>query len=286
MLSYQGMLPNPHSRSCTAKLKLHPSHLLLAEWMGGTVGLAHAGHHGNGSYVGPREALASYRRSRGKATDEAYLGRVEYMTQQPAARPAQRWSDFTSAAVPRVSSTASPAVMWGPEAAEHVTLLGLRYDERKRIDRVLARSFFAEGAGSAKCAVRNQPPGERPYFPLFDWGYDAAAVNRFWKGRAFDLEAPTTGGNCVFCFMKGTGTLRAAAGSRDPQRVPGAPSDIGWWSTMERRYAREVPARNGDGLTRFGFFGVRGPTFADIAAGREGGSSRYARGVPACDCTD
>ena len=28
--SDQGMLPNPHSRSCTAKLKLYPSHQLLA----------------------------------------------------------------------------------------------------------------------------------------------------------------------------------------------------------------------------------------------------------------
>ena len=45
LVSLQGMLPNVHSRTCTAKLKLYPSHLLLSEWLGGTDGPAHAGHH-------------------------------------------------------------------------------------------------------------------------------------------------------------------------------------------------------------------------------------------------
>ena len=53
MLSYQGMLPNPHSRSCTAKLKLYPSHQLLAEWLGVTNGPAHM-----------RQALGTRRQSR------------------------------------------------------------------------------------------------------------------------------------------------------------------------------------------------------------------------------
>ncbi|MCY4281057.1 MAG: phosphoadenosine phosphosulfate reductase family protein [Acidimicrobiaceae bacterium] len=44
-VSLQGMLPNPHSRTCTAKLKLYPSHDLIGEWLGGTEGPAHAGHH-------------------------------------------------------------------------------------------------------------------------------------------------------------------------------------------------------------------------------------------------
>ncbi|MCQ3814198.1 MAG: phosphoadenosine phosphosulfate reductase family protein, partial [Acidimicrobiia bacterium] len=45
LVSLQGMLPNVHSRTCTAKLKLYPSHILLGEWLGGTDGPAHAGHH-------------------------------------------------------------------------------------------------------------------------------------------------------------------------------------------------------------------------------------------------
>ncbi len=286
MLSYQGLLPSPHTRSCTAKLKLHPSHQLLAEWFGRTEGPRHAGHHGGRRYIVPEDALASYRKSGGKAPDDEYLQRVDFMTRQPAARPAQRWQDYTDAEITLPSPAAEPASMWGPDAVEHVTLLGLRADETKRINRVLTRTMFAEGATTAKCAVRNQPPGERPYFPLADWGYDGVAVQRFWKDRSFDLQVPVDAGNCVFCFMKGTEALRAAAIAPDPARVTGSPADISWWSEMEEKYAREVPARDGDGISRFGFFGLRGPTFAEIADGCPGGSSRYARGAPACDCTD
>ncbi len=285
MLSYQGMLPNPHARSCTAKLKLHPSHQLLAEWLGRTAGPRHAGHHGTRRYLSPEAGLANYRRSGGKASDHTYLRRVAYMHRQPAARSAQRWGDFTDAPVP-APSTNEPAPMWGPNATAHVTLLGLRADEPKRIDRVLARSMFAEGVGSRRCQVKNQPPGERPRFPLADWGYDDAAVRRFWRTRDLDLDVPDYGGNCVFCFMKGTRSLRNAARATDPRRVPGAPSDIRWWDLVERRYAREVPAREGGGTVRFGFFGKSGPTFAEIADGGPCGSGRYTQGVPACDCTD
>ncbi len=58
MVSYQGMLPNPHSRTCTAKLKLFPSHELLAEWLGGTAGPAHSGHHWDNSAGGGGGAVS------------------------------------------------------------------------------------------------------------------------------------------------------------------------------------------------------------------------------------
>lgn len=286
MLSYQGMLPNPHSRSCTAKMKLYPSHQLLADWFGDGAGPDHSGHHGNQSYVTPSHALAQYRRSGGTASDDAYLRRIAYMTEQAQARPAQDWCDYTDAPIRESNGHSGPAPMWGPDATKHVTLLGLRADEGNRVQRIMARSMFAEGAGSRQCAIRTQPPGERPCFPLVDWGYDEEAVRRYWGDRSFDLELPEYAGNCVFCFMKGTKAIGLAAHQSDPKRVVDAPSDVGWWVAMEQRYRREVPARNGKGVSRFGFFGVRGPTFAELA--RCGGSDadRYARGAPACDCTD
>ncbi|MYJ46456.1 MAG: hypothetical protein F4070_02145 [Acidimicrobiales bacterium] len=54
LVSLQGMLPNVHSRTCTAKLKLYPSHLLLSEWLGGTEGPAHSGHYWSVSDDGTR----------------------------------------------------------------------------------------------------------------------------------------------------------------------------------------------------------------------------------------
>ena len=286
MLSYQGMLPNPHSRSCTAKLKLYPSHQLLAEWFGVGQGPRHVGHYADRSYVTPGRALDQYRRSGGTAPDDAYLRRIAFMTGRPPARFSQRWCDYTEAPVIRPNEKPSLAPMWGHNAKLHVTLLGLRADEGNRVRRVMERSMFAEGAGSRKCAIRTQPPGERPCFPLVDWEYDEDTIRRFWRNRTFDLELPRLAGNCVFCFMKGTKAIGIAAREPDSMRVPYAPSDIQWWVNIERKYRREVPARDGAGVSRFGFFGLRGPTFAKLAAAGGGDGDRYARGVPACDCTD
>lgn len=288
MLSYQGMLPNPHSRSCTAKLKLYPSHQLLAEWLGAGPGPAHAGHYANRSFVTPQSAAERHLANGGLSSATAYAERVEFMTAQPPARPPQLWRDYTEAPIERgdANSPSRPAEMWGRDAAEFVSLLGLRADERRRIDRVLSRTLLAEGAGGRLCSIRTQPPGERPYFPLDDAGITADDVTAFWRRREFNLQTPPSGSNCVFCFMKGTETLRQAGQEDDPQRVVGAPSDIAWWADIERRYRREAPARNGDGVSKFGFLGVAGPSFAEVASGTVARRSRYATGTVACDCTD
>lgn len=285
-LSYQGMLPTPMSRSCTAKLKLYTQHLLLAEWLGGTTGPAHDGHHADRRFLNPDAAIRLYRKNGGEADTPNYRQRVEFMTSQPPARPAQKWRDFTRVPVLSRCANPRPAELWGRDAARFVTLLGLRADEPRRVKRVLSRSFFAEDAPRRKCSVRTQPPGERPYFPLCDAGVSAADVAGYWRGRGFDLACPEHAGNCVFCFMKGTTQLAAAARTPDPQRIVGAPSDIAWWADVERRYRQERPRRDGNGTSRFGFLGVSGPTYAQLAAGDTGAGSRFASGGVACDCTD
>lgn len=288
LLSYQGMLPNPHSRSCTAKLKLYPSHRLLAEWLGGAEGPLHEGHHGEQTYLTPEAAERLYRANRGVASGEAYARRIEYMTTRPPSRPSQRWEDYTGA--PVVSrpfiGPAGQAPMWGKDAAQFVTLLGLRGDEERRVMRVLSRSLFAEGAGGKQCSIRTQPPGERPYFPLYDAGWSESDIDAFWQSQDLSLDIPEGAGNCVFCFMKGTRQLQWQAQQPDPARVASAPSDIRWWDKMETRYHREEPARDGCGVSKFGFFGVKGPTFAEIGDPMSKLKGRYATGSPACDCTD
>ena len=66
--------------------------------------------------------------------------------------------------------------LWGRRPTEFVTLLGLRADEEARGSRILDRTLFAEGAGTAQCTTRTQPPGEHPYFPLADTGPTASDV--------------------------------------------------------------------------------------------------------------
>ncbi|MDE0395658.1 MAG: hypothetical protein OYK82_12865 [Gammaproteobacteria bacterium] len=286
-LSFQGMLPNPHSRSCTAKLKLYPAHLLLEEWLGGTAGPRHDGHYSNRSFVDGDASERRYRAHRGIDDSGSFRMRVACVLRQPPSRRRQRWSDFTGADATRSRiGKGEPVTLWGRPPTEFVTLLGLRADEQPRVWRILDRTLFAEGAGSAKCAIRTQPPGEHPYFPLADAGWTANDVDTYWSVRGQGLQLPAGAGNCVFCFMKGTHDLRAVAQSLDPDRVADTPSDIGWWDSIERRYRRKAPARDGSGHTVFGFFGVNGPSYADIANTECVLNGRYTTGSPACDCTD
>ena len=288
MLSFQGMLPNPHTRSCTAKLKLYPAHDLLAEWLGGGEGPRHAGHYAPRTFAGPEESLALHRRNGGSQGEVSYLRRVRAMTDAPPSREAQRWNEFTSAPDRRPWRGDPPrlAEIWGPGAERFVTLLGLRADEGRRIGRIESRSLLAEGSGGRECSIRTQPPGERAYFPLAQWGIGADDVAAFWRERDFALDIPEGAGNCVFCFMKGTGELARLAAAPDPERVPGAPSDIAWWTETEEIYRRETPSRGGCGVSRFGFFGLSGPTFEQVAGGDVPRRGRYAHGEPSCDCTD
>ena len=301
LLSYQGMLPNPHSRTCTAKLKLYPSHKLLADWLGGTMGPAHAGHHWpaedhdlGANLVCAEQFADGYVRRGGSAPREHALQRAEHLASLPSQRRAQRFSDFTNVALSDGSSghpnkptvNPRPALMRGPEAAEHVRLLGLRADEPRRVDRVLLRCLFAEGATTAGCTVKTQPPGERPYFPLYDADVDSEDIAAFWRERDFDLDIPSGAGNCTFCFMKGTRQLVELSATPDDRRSAGTPSEIRWWADVEQRHMRTEPRRNGDGFSTFGFFGVNAGTFSDLARGNTAALGRYEQGTPACDCTD
>ena len=287
LLSFQGMLPNPHSRTCTAKLKLYPAHLLLAEWLGGVAGPRHDGHYADRSFVDGDARQRRYRANRGTDDTAAFRARVACVLRRPPFRPRQRWSDFTAAPVMREATAGvDPVSLWGRRPAQFVTLLGLRADEEPRVNRILDRTLFAEGAGGAKCAIRTQPPGEHPYFPLADEGWTARDIGSYWGARGRGLDLPSGAGNCVFCFMKGTHDLRAVAHRDDPDRVADTPSDIGWWDRIERSYRRKAPARSGSGHSVFGFFGVNGPSYADIANRESVLNGRYATGAPACDCTD
>ena len=285
-LAFQGMLPNPHSRSCTAKLKLYPSHALLAAWLGGIEGVPATGHNWGEQLAVAEETADAYLRRGGTDTRERVVGRHRLMGERPPRRPAQRFADFTDAALPYITRPGGPPCeMRGADAAQHVRLLGLRADEPRRVDRVLSRTLYAEGATTAKCTVRTQPPGEHPYFPLADAGIAKQDILDFWADAPFDLDIPDGAGNCVFCFMKGTGALHRLSQADDPRRVEGAPSDVRWWAETEERYARTAPSRDGHGDTRFGFFGANSAPMSEISVGvpRRG---RYERGVPACDCTD
>lgn len=295
-VAFQGMLPTAHSRTCTAKMKLFPAHLLLADWLGGTDGPVHDGHHFVDVDGEPERLVtadnfvAAYRARRGVA-DESYVReRADVLGSRLPSRAAQRWTDFTGAPIVHNlaggATTPHAASMFGRKATQHIKLLGLRADEPKRVQRIEARSLLAEGAGGSVCRVATQPPGERPYFPLAESDIDEAQVREFWSTQNFDLDIPTGAGNCTFCFMKGTKQLVTLGKLSDPRRETNTPSDIAWWGDIEDRFARHAPARDKSGESRFGFFGVNSKPLRTLISEPPPARSRYETGTPACDCTD
>lgn len=268
LTSLRGMLPNRHLRMCTEHLKILPGAGIIAEWLSGSAGLAHTGHHYGEPLTSPLLAFKNYRgKYRGEADKEDYLLTKTKAHESPPGRPRQNWADFTAAdiAVSRanVDETTRPkADIWGQRgrAAQFVTLLGLRADEPRRLGRMAERAFFSEGATSS-CADSSKPAGELAYAPLGDHGVDKAAVGDFWERQPYDLEIDSAFGNCVFCFMKGPNALSALAAADDPDRVKGTPSDIDWWAQVEEKYARPSQKQS-----RFLFLGLgAAKSYKDIA---------------------
>lgn len=284
MLSFQQMLPNPRQRSCTYKLKLQPSHQLLEEWFSGSGGPAHQGHYRDEPYLSSEFVADEYEKRGGTARRADFMRRAEFMLDQPSARDEQKWNDFTE--VPITNPPQPGEGLWGRPPINHLTLLGLRSDEIRRVNRVLDRTFISEGASSQQCGTASQPGGEHPHFPLADSGFTKQEVESFWRNAPFDLLMPAEAGNCTFCFMKGTNQLVRLTKIDDPQRIDGTPSDIVWWETIERKYRREASSRNGTGTTKFGFLGVGAPSYAQVRAGNFRRRSPGATGTPVCDCTD
>lgn len=90
----------------------------------------------------------------------------------------------------------------------HIELIGLRYDEPKRVHRVRANSTRNE----AMC-------------PMYHAKHTLIDVKNFWENNPFKLNIDQIYGNCVGCFLKGKEkTLRIA---RE------APEMLKWWADCE-----------------------------------------------------
>ena len=288
MISWQQMLPTSRKRSCTYKLKLGPSHQLLSEWFSGSSGPAHAGHYRPDRQVTAWQAALEYERNGGGMTTTDYARRAEYMMSRPPNRSEQKWQDYTISSVNNLKQPGEG--LWGRPPIQHVTLLGLRADESRRVNRVLDRTFISEGASSSRCGTQSQPGGEHPHFPLYDSGITEQEVRTAWQKGLLgvdDLTIDSDLGNCVFCFMKGANMLKTLARLDDPRRIKGTPSDIGWWEKIEQQYRRTAPTRNGNGTTKFGFLGAKSPSYSQVRANNYPRRKKIPLGASsACDCTD
>ena len=296
-LSWKQRLPNPRQRTCTSTLKLVPAHQLLDEWLDGpSIGPRHSGHYETNSLVTAESMWAEYG---GQMRRAEFLSKTEQLRAAPPNRLAQCWEDFTYASVDARPESITAGLFAAASPTRFVTLIGLRADEQSRVDRILSRTLFAEGAGTAKCRISNQPPGEIPVFPLYDSEIIKQDVLDWWADSppVADLDCPGEVGNCVYCFMKGPRALAELHRTMPPPAEGhGTPADIAWWVDVEKLYRRRVPARNpasaGKKSATFGFLGIGYESYAQIRAGNTPSTAPrhdrrgFAVGTIACDCTD
>ena len=275
LLSWSGYVPNQFRRTCTSRLKLEPTRRFIKDWLGGGTGIPRLGHHHRVSKIDPRARFRIHRKHNGRMPEEIFRRRHAYCWSRPHVRPEQRYADFCPAWRPFDDRTG--------ENGEYVTLIGLRSDERHRVDRVRARGGHD-----------TEHDGEHVYMPLDAMRISRNDVNAFWSRQGWDLNLPADAGlsNCVYCFLKGSENLQAVhrrmkreARAEWPGFGPlaGTPCDLGWWIRMETEYGRDLAAENcqvRSSVERIGFFGARRVSYDDLRTGKPN------RMPPACDCTE
>ena len=283
-LSKTKVLPNRHRRNCTYNLKAKNGNVFLGFWLAGILSLPAVGPADGVSRMSDDHYVHRYlQRKNATATYDEHLARSRFMLDQPPSRPAQTFGDYTAVELPLpLWSEFYRNGMFGVPPAEYVQLFGIRADEKPRVDRIIDRTFRAAGAGSVKCQIKTQPPGQIPYFPLYDWGLTKADIMAMCKDLPVaDLDIPKHAGNCVFCPLKSTSQLAVAAENTAPPLT--APDSIGWWIEMETKYSRDTISKKTGKPMRFGFWGNDSMTFQRL---KDKQHDKLFLSDISCDCTD
>ncbi len=105
---------------------------------------------------------------------------------------------------------------------EWVNVLGLRYDEPRRV----GKQYSAN--------ERNAEPWES-VMPLYDAKVNVQDVFKFWEASNFDLHLPNHGGktlagNCDLCYLKGMKTITSILRER--------PDLADWWIDQENKIVK------------------------------------------------
>lgn len=296
MLSWAGYVPNQFSRTCTRSLKLEVTRQFLRDWLACKEGVPRQGHHGAGSRMDDDTIIWRHNRNGGGVPSEILLKKKEYVRGRPVFRPAQRFGDFSAAFRAFDNPTLAgkrhgDTVQLGEDDAQYVSFIGLRHDERHRVDRVRKRNRGAE--------EENGHDGEHVYMPLDEHKVTRETVDGFWRSKGWGLDLPFDANlsNCVYCFLKGVGNLQGVrahmAAAETDEALRGTPSDIGWWHRVEELYGRDLVAekRNPEEslmCKTIGFFGMSGLSYERLASRDpgEGPPPELADAPMPCDCTD
>ena len=296
LMSAEGGVPSIFSRNCTMGLKMEVTRSFLGDWLLPYPETMRRGHYGATSAVDPSAIHRRHIKHRGEVPRKVYLRKKEFVLSRPHFRESQRWSDFSKSYRPNTNAYLRENIhgdtfTLGTGAIQYVGIVGLRADEKHRVEKTLMRADPAR--------TNNIYGGEHVYAPLFDNGCVEADVLEFWERKPWKLnlapDAPLS--NCTFCFMKGMNQLRQVGEHfrelNDPALV-GTPCDLKWWAGVEGKYAKDY---DDEGKTTrkivadnvIGFFGARGGylfKYLSSAETDEDFEDDYPEGFLPCDCTD
>lgn len=108
---------------------------------------------------------------------------------------------------------------YGPLFHKHDQLIGLRYDEPRRVANI-------------KKNTRRNPAST----PMFDARHTLPDVMSFWRKQPFDLGIPQHQGNCQGCFLKSRYRLDLVAKE--------TPEALDWWIAQESKIIGSAVAKN------------------------------------------
>ena len=301
-ISFKSYLPNQFSRVCTQSLKLEVTRQFLRDWFASKKGIPHLGHGLTESQVSTEQMYRQHLKNGGGVPKEILLAKRDFMLSQPTNRPKQTFEDFSPAAKPFDNPTLKEKIFgqkawFGEEGIEYVAFIGLRGDEQLRVTRVEDRSSNPHANAGYE--------GEYVYMPLATMHITKEDVLDFWNQQSWDLGIPQDGSlsNCVYCFLKGAGSLAKVHTEMERQRLSeirgfgstvGTPCDIGWWMDKEKRYGRDLEKENRertnpDAQSFIGFFGASSgfsyELLAEKANDREA-MDQFSTSVLPCDCTE
>jgi len=108
--------------------------------------------------------------------------------------------------------------VYGKLFHKHNQLIGLRYDEPRRVANI-------------KKNTRRNPA----LTPMFDARHTLPDVMSFWGKQSFDLDIPQHQGNCQGCFLKSRYRLDLVAKE--------TPEALDWWIEQEKKMIGSAVAR-------------------------------------------
>ena len=302
MLSHKAYLPNQFRRVCTASLKLEVTRLFLRDWLASKESIPRLGHGVEESLVDFDVLHARHRRSKGGVPKRVLRPKKDYVLSQPTERPKQNYSDFSAPASAFENEAIKDKIFgrrawFGDGGIEYVAFIGLRGDEQIRTARVEARATDPHANAGYE--------GEHVYMPLAKMNVTKEDVNDFWAQQDWDLNLEETGAlsNCVYCFLKGAGTLNKVHSAMESAKghpvrgfgsIVGTPCDIDWWIRMEEAYGRDLDDEgrertNPEASSFIGFFGASSGFSYDVLSTANSGDevvSRFSDTVLPCDCTE